>query len=204
MLFDKPVIHFIAISLFILQLIPKFTYIFFFLSLFKHSYRPDLVDLSNLKDKSIQECNEIAFVIIERELGIPKVMSASESVTLENIESKVWLNYLEQICEVFRGEIPHVKHPKLDLEKLRESNRNVAAPDFSKLLKYSSGNAAVRKSKSPELEKERPRRSHKLDLAAVKESLTGSRTPDGQPRRSRKRRSYDKVGNVVSNFFKHL
>ena len=39
-------------------------------------------------------------------------MSANDSVKLE-VDSKVWLNYLEQVCEVFRGEIPHVKHPKL-------------------------------------------------------------------------------------------
>lgn len=140
----------------------------------------------------------MAFAIIEKELGIARVMTAAESVTLENVESKVWLNYLEQVCEVFRGEIPHVKHPKLDLDKLRE-NKNVAAPDFSRLLKYSSANAAARKPKSPELEpEERPRRSRKLDLTAVKESLAGSRTPDGQARRARKRRSYDKIGNVVS------
>lgn len=70
-------------------------------------------------------------------------MSGKDSVHLENIESKVWLIYLEQICEVFRGEIPHVKHPKLDVSELREKNRN-AAPDFSKLLQISS-----KKAKSP-------------------------------------------------------
>lgn len=76
-------------------------------------YRPDLVDLSTLKDCNILECNELAFHIIENELQIPRVMSALDSLNLENVDSKVWLMYLEQICEVFRGEIPHVKHPKL-------------------------------------------------------------------------------------------
>lgn len=40
-------------------------------------------------------------------------MTAADSLTLENVDPKLWLTYLEQICEVFRGEIPHVKHPKL-------------------------------------------------------------------------------------------
>lgn len=78
-----------------------------------HSYRPDLVDISTLKDCSVAECNERAFAIIERELGIPRIMTAQESVKLEGVDSKIWLNYLEQICDVFRGEVPHVKHPKL-------------------------------------------------------------------------------------------
>lgn len=168
-------------------------------SFFSHcSYRPDLVELISLKGKNVQECNEIAFQIIEKEFGIPRVMTSAESTTLENIESKVWLSYLEQVCEVFRGEIPHVKHPKLDLDKLRESKKR-DAPDFSQLLKYGQGNARKLKSPTKEIEEiERPRRSKKLDLTAVKESLAigGNRTPDNQSRRARKRRSHDKIGNV--------
>lgn len=80
---------------------------------FSASYRPDLVDLSTLKDCIAAEWNERAFTIIEREMGIPRVMSAKDSIKLDNIDSKIWLNYLEQVCDVFRGEVPHVKHPKL-------------------------------------------------------------------------------------------
>lgn len=61
----------------------------------------------------MKECNELAFKIIEVELRIPPVMTAADSLTLEDVDPKLWLTYLEQICEVFRGEIPHVKHPKL-------------------------------------------------------------------------------------------
>lgn len=46
-------------------------------------------------------------------MSIPRVMSAKDSIKLDNIDSKIWLNYLEQVCDVFRGEVPHVKHPKL-------------------------------------------------------------------------------------------
>ena len=75
-------------------------------------------------------------------------MSAKDSLQLNTVDSKVWLQYLEQICEVFRGEIPHVKHPKMDFSDLREKyriNYSRAPPDFSKLLQMSSKN----KSKSP-------------------------------------------------------
>lgn len=80
------------------------------------------------------ESNEIAFSIIENEFKIPRVMSASESLTLQNTDIKVWLHYLEQVCEVFRGEIPHVKHPKLDYAEFKQKNQkpNLMA-DFTKL-----------------------------------------------------------------------
>lgn len=104
-------------------------------------YRPDLVDLEVLVAWSAEECNRLAFDIVDDELNIPKVMTAKESLTLEGIDRKMWLTYLEQICEVFRGEIPHVKHPKLDFSEFKENKTNV--PDFSKLLKYKGSAAAA-------------------------------------------------------------
>ncbi|XP_052868235.1 F-actin-monooxygenase Mical [Anopheles cruzii] len=85
-----------------------------------YRYRPDLVNLDELADFGADVCNEHAFMIFENQLGIPRVMSGQESVSLAGVDPKVWLNYLEQICEVFRGEIPHVKHPKLDLAEFRQ------------------------------------------------------------------------------------
>lgn len=92
--------------------------------------------------------NDLAFKILDKELHIPRIMSGKDSIQLNTIESKVWLNYLEQICEVFRGEIPHIKHPKVDFSDLREkyrSNYSHAQPDFSKLLQISN----KQKAKSP-------------------------------------------------------
>lgn len=64
--------------------------------------------------------------------GIPRVMSGQESVTLAGVEPKVWLNYLEQVCDVFRGEVPHVKHIKLDYAEFKQKQEtNVEA--WSKL-----------------------------------------------------------------------
>lgn len=165
----------------------------FIFHLFSTRYRPDLIDLTKLKGLNVEQCNEIAFSVIEREMGIPKAVAAAESVTLVGVEPKVWLNYLEQVCEVFRGEIPHVKHPKLDLEKLRETKRE--APDFSNLLKLKSTSKDVERP-SDEPDRERPRRSRRFDNSAAS---TPRATPDAPSRRSRKRRSYDKFGNIVSS-----
>lgn len=166
-----------------------------------YSYRPDLIDLTKLKGLNVEQCNEIAFSVIEREMGIPKAITAAESVTLQNVDSKVWLNYLEQVCEVFRGEIPHVKHPKLDLEKLRETKKDANAPDFSHLLKMKSPptKEVARDSVVVVADRERerpPRRSRRIESSAVS---TPRATPDAPSRRSRKRRSYEKFGNIVSN-----
>lgn len=107
-----------------------------------HRYRPDLIDLTDITGKTPIELNELAFTILENELSIKSIMTAAESMTLEKTEKKVWLNYLEQICEVFRGEIPHVKHPKLDFNELKDKPRVVQnnMADFSRLYKkYTAG-----------------------------------------------------------------
>ncbi|XP_049288483.1 F-actin-monooxygenase Mical isoform X4 [Anopheles funestus] len=91
-----------------------------------HRYRPDLVNLEELTDFSADVCNEHAFNIFENQLGIPRVMSGQESVTLAGVDAKVWLNYLEQICDVFRGEIPHVKHIKLDYAEFKQKQESNA------------------------------------------------------------------------------
>lgn len=134
-------------------------------------------------------------------MGIAKAITAAESVTLQGVDPKVWLNYLEQVCEVFRGEIPHVKHPKLDLEKLRETKKDANSPDFSNLLKLKSTAKEVERDSvdmDRDRERERPRRTRRsVETSAVS---TPRATPDAPSRRSRKRRSYDKFGNIVSNF----
>lgn len=158
-------------------------------------YRPNLIDLTKLKGLNVEQCNEIAFSVIERELGISPSVTAAESVTLQGVDPKLWLNYLEQVCEVFRGEIPHVKQPKLDLEKLIETKKDAAAPDFSRLLKLKSQSKEMERSNPTE--RERPRRSRRFDTSAVSTPRT---TPEAPSRRSRKHRSFEKFGNVVSSF----
>lgn len=97
-------------------------------------YRPDLVDWASIQECSAEESNETAFRIFEKEFNVARIMSSEESLTLENIDIKNWLHYLEQICEVFRGEIPHVKHPKLDYAEFKQKNQNAnTMADFARL-----------------------------------------------------------------------
>lgn len=65
-------------------------------------------------------------------------MSGQESLTLAGVDSKLWLNYLEQICEVFRGEIPHVKHPKLDYAEFKQKQQIDSMEEFSKLRRFAA------------------------------------------------------------------
>ncbi|XP_070073326.1 F-actin-monooxygenase Mical isoform X9 [Drosophila takahashii] len=188
-------------------------------------YRPDLIDFAATKDMSPVECNELAFAVLERELHIDRIMSAKQSLDLTDVESRLWLNYLDQICELFRGEIPHIKHPKMDFSDLRQKyriNHTHAQPDFSKLL------ATKPKAKSPMqdavdipttvqrrsvLEEERAKRQRRHEQllnvgggaagsaagAAGSGSGTGATTQLGQndtPRRSKKRRQVDKTANI--------
>ncbi|EDW96754.2 LOW QUALITY PROTEIN: uncharacterized protein Dyak_GE24713 [Drosophila yakuba] len=185
-------------------------------------YRPDLIDYAATKDMNPVECNELAFAVLERELHIDRVMSAKQSLDLTELESRIWLNYLDQICDLFRGEIPHIKHPKMDFSDLRQKyriNHTHAQPDFSKLL------ATKPKAKSPMqdavdipttvqrrsvLEEERAKRQRRHEqllnigggaagsAAGVAGSGTGT-TTQGQsdtPRRSKKRRQVDKTVNI--------
>uniref|UniRef100_A0A7G3AQU1 F-actin monooxygenase n=1 Tax=Lutzomyia longipalpis TaxID=7200 RepID=A0A7G3AQU1_LUTLO len=159
-----------------------------------HRYRPELLDFSTLGDLPAEQCNAKAFDILENDLGIPRVMQASESVNIEKIESKLWLNYLEQICELFRGEIPHVKHPKLDFAELKEKQRS-NIPDFSNLVKSSGKRNVVeveainrRITLDEERNKNRSRRLNYEQMQAV-QAAEGSR-------RAKKRRSHEKFANV--------
>jgi F-actin monooxygenase len=93
-----------------------------------------LVDWTSIQECSAEESNEIAFQIFESEFNIPRIMSAEESLTLESIDIKNWLHYLELTCEVFRGEIPHVKHPKLDYAEFKQNTKTAnTMADFARL-----------------------------------------------------------------------
>ncbi|XP_030239858.1 F-actin-monooxygenase Mical isoform X1 [Drosophila navojoa] len=185
-------------------------------------YRPDLIDYAATKDMSPLECNELAFAVLERELHIDRVMSAKQSLELSDVESRVWLNYLDQICDLFRGEIPHIKHPKMDFSDLRQKyriNHTHAPPDFSKLLQTKA------KAKSPMqdavdvpttvqrrsvLEEERAKRQRRHEqllnsggvaAGSAAASSAGSNNLQQQaqsdtPRRSKKRRQADKTANI--------
>ncbi|CAG9836807.1 unnamed protein product [Diabrotica balteata] len=80
-----------------------------------HHYRPDLLEYSAIIHNDAAKNNQIAINVLEKDLGIPPVMTGSELTMTEDFLSMA--SYLTEIYDCFRGEIPHVKHPKLELSK---------------------------------------------------------------------------------------
>lgn len=74
-------------------------------------------------------------------------MTGKDSMQLSNSTSELpMMKYLEEIYEVFHGEIPYMKYARIDLSELREKyslNNAYAQPDFSKLLQLSSKKTAA-------------------------------------------------------------
>lgn len=137
---------------------------------------------------SVEESNEIAFNIFENEFKIAPLITPKESTSLQNTDIKVWLQYLEQVCEVFRGEIPHVKHPKLDFADFKQKNQNLnTMADFAKLHRI-----AAAKKELLSKEDNGAGNSKKIGKLAI------SPAPQNDYRRGRKRRSHEKYGNIVS------
>ena len=77
-------------------------------------------------------------------------MSADESIALQDVDIKTWLHYLEQICEVFRGEIPHVKHPKLDYAEFKQKTQTQKTNNMSDFTKLHRIAAAKREAANDE------------------------------------------------------
>lgn len=134
-----------------------------------NSYRPDLVEWSTVEESSAEENNELAFAILETEFNIQRVMSAQESLTLESIDIKNWLHYLELICEVFRGEIPHMKHPKLDYAEFKQVKNQTASTTagFARLHRLAAAKRDVPKEENGQASHvvSQGRRSQKLAVA---------------------------------------
>lgn len=140
-----------------------------------------MVDWPSLQECSAEESNEIAFQIFEKEFNIQRMMTSEESLTLENIDIKNWLHYLELICEVFRGEIPHVKHPKLDYAEFqKQKNQNATTmAGFAKLHRMAAAKreAAKEENGASQVVPAGGRRTQKLVIAEkvpseLKEKLT--------------------------------
>ncbi|KAK8728739.1 hypothetical protein OTU49_009120 [Cherax quadricarinatus] len=79
-----------------------------------HRYRPDLIDFEALRPEDVAQNNQLAYDILERDFGIPPVMTGAEMAECEVPDKLSMISYLSQIYDVFRGEIPHFKYPKMD------------------------------------------------------------------------------------------
>ena len=76
-----------------------------------HRYRPDLIDFHTLEPKDSVGNLTLAFEILDHDLGISPVMSASELANVSKIPDKLtMMSYLSQIYECFKREIPAATH----------------------------------------------------------------------------------------------
>ncbi|XP_035513361.1 F-actin-monooxygenase mical1 [Morone saxatilis] len=66
-----------------------------------HHFRPPLIDMSTLDESSAVHNNQLAFSILESELGIPPVMSASDLANSGQIDRLSMVLYLTQIQKAF-------------------------------------------------------------------------------------------------------
>ena len=74
-----------------------------------HRYRPDLIDYNQLDKKDPLENIQLAFDIMEHELGISPAIPAGELGDIRRIPDKLtMMSYLSQIYECFRKDIPAV------------------------------------------------------------------------------------------------
>lgn len=131
-----------------------------------------------IQECTAEEANKTAFEILETEFNIPAIMSPEESMSLEGIDIKNWLHYLEQICEVFRGEIPHVKHPKLDYAEFKQKTQTAKTTmaDFARLHRIAAAKRETAKEENGASHvSSGPRRSQKLSIAEKLPSKLQSR-----------------------------
>ncbi|XP_031771445.1 F-actin-monooxygenase Mical isoform X2 [Apis florea] len=158
-----------------------------------HRYRPNLIDFHNLKADDAVTNNQLAFDILEKELGIPPIMTGEEMAQCDVPDKLAMFSYLTQIYEVFRGEIPYIKHPKLEPE-------NEERPAHSKQLtpdqKVQLIDRIVRQDSATRTRHSRSRHNENLNPADKK--------GDTISRRSRKRRSTEKMGATVEERQKRL
>ncbi|TKS76624.1 [F-actin]-methionine sulfoxide oxidase mical1 [Collichthys lucidus] len=66
-----------------------------------HRFRPKLIDMSSLDESNAVHNNQLAFSVLEKELGIPPVMSASDLVNSGQIDKLSMVLYLTQIQKAF-------------------------------------------------------------------------------------------------------
>ncbi|XP_068193529.1 F-actin-monooxygenase mical1 isoform X2 [Antennarius striatus] len=66
-----------------------------------HRFRPQLLDISSLDESNAARNNQLAFSILEKELGIPPVMSAADLANSSHVDKLSMVLYLTQIQKAF-------------------------------------------------------------------------------------------------------
>ncbi|KAK9746485.1 LIM domain [Popillia japonica] len=94
-------------------------------------YRPDLLDYSAINAHDSARNNQVAFDLLEKELGVPPIMSGEEMANNDTLDFSTMLNYLTKVYDTFRCEIPHIKYPKWDVNLSIARTSTVVLPSFT-------------------------------------------------------------------------
>ncbi|KAL2744346.1 F-actin-monooxygenase mical2b isoform X1 [Vespula maculifrons] len=162
-----------------------------------HRYRPDLIDFYSLQTTEAATNNQLAFDILEKELGIPPVMTGEEMSQCDVPDKLAMFSYLTQIYEVFRKEIPHIKHPKLEIDNEEISSHLILSHLTAEQKAQLLGHIVKQESAT------RTRHS-RLRQSSENIQQHGDKKGDTISRRSRKRRSMEKIGATVEERLKRL
>ncbi|KAK2583845.1 hypothetical protein KPH14_001128 [Odynerus spinipes] len=161
-----------------------------------HRYRPDLIDFYSLQPTETATNNQLAFDILEKELGISPIMTGEEMSQCDVPDKLAMFSYLTQIYEAFRREIPHIKHPKLELDNEEISSHLLQLSHLTPEQKAQLLGRIVKQ--------ESASRTRHTRLRQSSENIQqhGDKKGDTISRRSRKRRSMEKIGATVSRWQK--
>lgn len=69
-----------------------------------HHHRPRLIDMSRLKESEAVHNNELAFSVVEKELGVPRVMSPDDFANGGKVDKLSMVLYLTQIQKAFSAQ----------------------------------------------------------------------------------------------------
>merc|ERR1719474_449489 len=91
-----------------------------------HRYRPDILHWDSLDPECRVENVQLAFDILESELGLQPVTTAVEVVEkMANLDKLAVISYLNGVYELFRREIPHTQQQEdCELDDLDDSVYN--------------------------------------------------------------------------------
>uniref|UniRef100_A0AAX7TNT6 Molecule interacting with CasL protein 1 n=1 Tax=Astatotilapia calliptera TaxID=8154 RepID=A0AAX7TNT6_ASTCA len=87
-----------------------------------HHFRPDLIDMSSLDESNCVHNNQLAFSILEKELGIPPVMSPNSLANTDHIDKLTMVLYLTQIQSGFSLSFSRTQSAVFFLSKLKHNS----------------------------------------------------------------------------------
>ncbi|RVE70993.1 hypothetical protein OJAV_G00070280 [Oryzias javanicus] len=102
-----------------------------------HHFRPHLIDMSSLDESTCVHNNQLAFSVLQKELGIPPVMSPSDLANSKQIDKLSMVLYLTQVKDAFTLTPKEPLH-SLPLSKAATFSRTQSAVFFLSKLKHNS------------------------------------------------------------------